>query len=367
MMNENVESPESPGQNRDFIRDLQGLWRVVRYFIVVAVCVLGIIFLGQVYAAYGMLAAIPPQPWLGVGFVALVVVLLGSLVGVPLVRFLRLSVVARPPAMPEREDDVRPAHLVLRLKYLDQYLGRMKRNPLLEDRAGEFEAAEERIADFRGRARSGGKTGLQQLIGEITAFEKETVDRLLEPLDDEVGQTIRAEALGVGVGTALSMNGTMDAFIVLWRQVNMISRIGKTYYGRPGPLGSMKLVTEVMGATVASAYLDDLTDAAGGMLTSLLGGVAGTVAGPMVNGTANALVTMRVGYLTKARCRSFEAWTGSKRTRAMKRALQVTRDQSKEIASALISKVGDGLGGGVAKAAGSVKDKLKNAWKSLGD
>jgi hypothetical protein len=29
--------------------------------------------------------------------------------------------------------------------------------------------------------------------------------------------------------------------------------------------------------------------------------------------------------------------------------------------------VGSGLGGGVAKSAGSVKDKIRNAWKSLGD
>ncbi len=241
---------------------------MVRYFIVIAVCVLGIIFLGQLHAAYDMLAAVPPQPWFGVGFISLVVVLLGILVGVPLVRFLRLSVVARPPAMPERTEDVRPAHIVQRLKYVDRYLGRMKRNPLLEERAGEFQKAEDRIGDFRGRARS---AGTQKLIGEITAFEMETVDRLLEPLDDHVGRTIRTEALGVGVGTA------------------------------------------------------------------------------------------------KAPCRSFETWTGSKRTHAVQRAMQFTRDQSKEIASALMSKVGSGAGESVSKAAGSVKDKRKNAWKSRGE
>jgi len=366
-MTEGAEQSEKQTQNRDFLKDLADLWRMVRYFIVIAACVLAILFLGQLYAVYDMLAAIPPQPWVGGGFIVLVIILLGVLVGVPLLRFLRLSVVAKPPVMPDDTADVRPAHLVQRLKYLDQYLDRMKRNPLLESLAGEFDAAGETIAGFRGRARSGGGAALTSLIDEITDFEKNEVDRLLEPLDDHVGSTIRSEALGVGVATALSMNGTMDAFIVLWRQVNMVSRIGKIYYGRPGPLGSMKLVAEVIGATVASAYLDDLTDAAGGMLTSLLGGVAGTVAGPMVNGTANALVTVRVGYLAKARCRSFEAWTGAKRTRAMRRALEFTRDQSKEIAAAMLSAVGDSLGGGVARAAGSVKDKLKNAWKSISE
>lgn len=366
-MSNEVETAEAPGQNRDFVNDLIGLWRIVRYFIIITVCVLVIICLGQIYAAYDMLAAIPPQPWLGVGFVALVAALLGLLVGVPLVRFFRLSVVVRPPAMPDVQEDVRPAHLVQRMKYLDNYLGRMKGNPLLEHRGGDFDEAATQIADFRNRARSGGKTGVQELISEIKTFEKNQVDQLLKELDDSVGRTIRSEALGVGMGTALSMNGTIDAFVVLWRNVNMVSRIGKTYYGRPGPLGSLRIVADVMGATVASAYLDDLTDAAGGMVANLLGGVAGTVAGPVVNGTANALVTMRVGYLAKARCRSFEAWTGSKRTASIQRAVEFTRDQSKEVASALVAKVGGGVSKGVSKAAGSVKDKLKNAWKSMGE
>lgn len=366
-MNDAVAAAETGGPNRDFVRDLSGLWHMVRYFIVIGACVLAVLFLGQLYAAYDMLAAVPPQPWLGVGAVALVLVLLGLLVGVPLLRFLRLSVVAKPPTMPERREDLRPTHVVQRLKYLDRYLGRMKRNPLLEEQAARFDEARELIGDFRARAGSSDSAGLPGLIDEICAFEKETVDRLLEPLDDRVGQVIRGEALGVGVGTALSLNGTLDAFIVLWRNTNMVSRIARAYYGRPGPLGSLKIVGEVMGATVASAYLDDLTDAAGGMLGNLLGGVAGVVAGPVVNGTANALVTMRVGYLAKARCRSFEAWTGSERTRAMKRAIAFTREQSKEIASALISMLGDNIGGGVARAAGSVKDKLKNAWKSLSE
>jgi uncharacterized membrane protein YcjF (UPF0283 family) len=367
MMDNGPEPAEAPTQNRDFIKDLKGLWRMVRYFVIIAACVLAVLFLGQLYAAYDMLAAVPPQPWIGVGFVVVVVVLLGLLVGIPLLRFLRLSVVAKPPTMPERTEDVRPAHIAQRLKYLDEYLDRMKRNPLLEEQASAFAAAGDTIADFSRRARSGGAASLQPLIDEIAAFEQDEVDRLLEPLDDHVGSTIRTEALGVGVATALSMNGTMDAFIVLWRQVNMVSRIGKIYYGRPGPLGSIKLVGEVLGATVASAYLDDLTEAAGGMLTSLLGGVAGAVAGPMVNGTANALVTVRVGYLAKARCRSFEAWTGERRAHAMRRALAFTREQSKEIAAALVSTVGDSVGGGVARAAGSVKDKLKNAWKSISE
>lgn len=355
------------GQNRDFVRDLLGLWQMVRYFIVIAACVLAVLFLGQLYAAYDMLAAVPPQPWLGVGVVVLVIVLLALLVGVPLVRFLRLSVVARPPAMPERREDFRPAHVAQRLTYLDRYLARMKRNPLLAERAAEFDEARELIGDFRGRAGSTNSAGLPGLIDEICTFEKETVDRLLEPLDDRVGQVIRTEALGVGVGTALSLNGTLDAFIVLWRNTNMVSRIARAYYGRPGPLGSLKIVGEVLGATVASAYLDDLTDAAGGVLGNLVGGVAGVVAGPVVNGTANALVTVRVGYLAKARCRSFEAWTATERTRVMKRAIAFTRDQSKEIATALVSLVGDSIGGGVARAAGSVKDKLKNAWKSISE
>lgn len=147
-MSTDVESPKAPKQNHEFVKDLQGLWRIARYFIVIAVCVLGIMAMGQIYAAYDMLAAIPPQPWVGVGFVALVVVLLGILVGLPLARFFRLSAVVRPPAMPEHREDLRPAHLKERMNYLDLYLGQMKKNPLLQNRTGEFSEVEDALPIF---------------------------------------------------------------------------------------------------------------------------------------------------------------------------------------------------------------------------
>jgi uncharacterized membrane protein YcjF (UPF0283 family) len=76
------------------------------------------------------------------------------------------------------------------------------------------------------------------LVGEIIQLETTMINPLLSELDAKVEAYIRREALAVGVSTAVCTSGTLDAFVVLWRAANMVSRISRYYYGRPGLHGS---------------------------------------------------------------------------------------------------------------------------------
>jgi uncharacterized membrane protein YcjF (UPF0283 family) len=319
--------------------------------------------LAEVLNVFRMLAAV--HPLLGWLFVAAVAILLISLVGIPAVRFLSLSAVAIPPKMPDDRTDVTHKNLTKRLNYLARYLRGLRRNPLLAESVAEIDSVIETVKKLKRNSGKAGNPLFEDVLKEIEALEREKVEKLLRPLDQKVDKAVYSEALSVGVATAVSFNGTMDALIILWRNMNMISKIGKTYYGRPGPLGVLRILGDVLAASLAGAYLQNLSEFAGGALANWLGSLAGVIAGPVVDGTANALVTLRVGYLAKARCRSFRAWTPASRRDIFRACFEAARKQSREVVRALTSIVGGVFGGRVVSAAGGLKAGLQGAWDYL--
>ena len=83
---------------------------------------------------------------------------------------------------------------------------------------------------------------------EVVRFETERIEKLLAPLDRAADRMIRAEALSVGIATAVSPSGALDAFLVLWRNANLVSRIAGLYYGKPGVRGSLLILGDVLTA-----------------------------------------------------------------------------------------------------------------------
>jgi hypothetical protein len=284
--------------------------------------------------------------------VILVLILVWRLIGVPVVRFLRLPTVLTPPKAPAKREDWKARHIAARYRFLERYLAHAARNPLLEGSKREVRAAARAAAEA---ARRPGGDGDEPALGALLRFERERVDPLLAPLDREVDKVIRSEALAVGVSTAVSPNGTLDAFLVLWRNANLVSRIANVYYGKPGARGSLRILRDVSAAALLATYLEGLTEAAGGLLRGVLGSVAGVVAGPVVDGSVNALATLRIGYLAKARCRSFKAWTDSTRKQALADALAAAKARSGEVVSEVAKAAGSALGG----ITGAVGDAMK--------
>lgn len=62
---------------------------------------------------------------------------------------------------------------------------------------------------------------------------------------------------------------------------------------------AMLLATKLQGAIEGTANF----------FGSWFGSAGRTLIGPAADGAVNALVTVRIGYVAKARCRSFRVWT----------------------------------------------------------
>jgi uncharacterized membrane protein YcjF (UPF0283 family) len=288
------------------------------------------------------------HPALGWLVAVAAVLLVVRLLGVPLYRFLKMPVTLTPPDLAAGDG----RSIERRLDFLARYLAALRRNPHLAESRPEVEQVRREAQALRAEI-----AGRSDPKGALMEFEQERVEPLLAPLDREADRVIRAEALSVGVATALSPNGTLDAALVLWRNANLVSRVANIYYGRPGVRGSFLILRDVSSAALLATYLEGLSEVAGGVLAGVLGSVAGIVAGPLVDGSVNAVATLRVGYLAKGRCRSFRAWTDATRKQALADALAAAKERSGEVVKEIVKRAGSSLGG--------VGDAVKGGFAQL--
>jgi hypothetical protein len=328
------------GAMADFGSVLRTVFRFVRYLGYVSIVLLGLWIADRLVALYGLGARVH---WtLGVLAVLAALAALAFFVGRPAWRFLRVPAAVTPPPLPDPAERT-PRDLVRHLRFLDRYVEALGRNPHWSGKPEEIASARAAIETMRRESDAAEPNALASLEPRIAALERETVGALLAPLDRKASDAIRGEAMGVGIATAISPNGTLDAFVVLWRAVNLVSRLATIYYGRPGARGTLRIVGEVSTATLVSAYSQDLTEMAGGMIGSLGGKAAGAVAGPLLDGTLNAIGTLRVGYIAKARCRSFSAWTPKTRVEAVRAAVGESARLARGLVGDLVTHVGGGI------------------------
>lgn len=117
----------------------------------------------------------------------------------------------------------------------------------------------------------------------------------------------------VFLGTALSQNGVLDMLVVLGAHFSMVWRIAGIYYQRPTPRDLLYLYSNVAGTAFLSYSLEeiDLSEQVQPLIESAMGGltavpVLGTMVTPMISaimdGTANAFLTLRVGIIASWYC-----------------------------------------------------------------
>ena len=117
-------------------------------------------------------------------------------------------------------------------------------------------------------------------------------------MDEEVVRIIEKEALNVGLATAISPWGFMDAMITLWRNWTLVKRIARIYQVRAGFAGAARIFKNV----IAAAALADLTQEAAGAFLGAFRGLTSLIS-PIGQGLANAALTARLGLLTQNECR----------------------------------------------------------------
>ena len=345
---------------QDFTRILQHLFR---FFRIASYSLIGltVVFLGfRVAEAYRFFAGM--HRFGGLAFLVLFFAALIWFVGRPLYRFFQVPSALRPPELPPMEERT-SRDVVRHLEFVERYVENLRRNPMWTGAPEDIDKTIDAVRHLRREAGGLDAAGMSAFAERMRTLEERDISRLLEPLDKQVRTVIRQEALAVGVATAVSWNGTIDAFVVLWRNCNLASRIARIYYGRPGVRGTLGILRDVSAATLASAYLGDLTEIAGSALGGAFGKTVGAVGGPLLEGGLNAVATLRIGYLTRARCRSFSAWNDATRAQAVTGAFKEAARFSKDVVADVVRTVGGGILKLPGKILGKVAESLGNVFK----
>lgn len=357
-----VDAPVETAPQWEFASQWSKAWKVLKWSGVALLTIAFLTVIGQGFLFYRIFDDV--HPLLGYSFILILAALLLLLVGRPLASFLSMPVAAKPPHTPFDIEKPDISLLSQRLKYDLKYLAMLKRNPLLAD---EVPAMEEGIAAGRAllaRFAIAGNDSAANVAADLEAFQKDHIEIHLKKLDAKVDKLIHAEAVGVGVATAFSMNGTVDAFVVLWRNANLIARISQIYFGRPHLGGTLLILRDVAAIVIVSRALEDVTDMTGDVIGGLLGRMGGLIAGPVMDGAVNAMLTLKMGYLAKRRCRAFEGWSARQARSISAEALERVKKESGSVATDLLKRCG-GLTSRAAWAAEQTMSGSKNAWSMV--
>lgn len=357
-----VDAPIETAPQWEFASQWSKAWKVLKWSGVALLTIAFLTVIGQGFLFYRIFDDV--HPLLGYSFILILAALLLLLVGRPLASFLSMPVAAKPPHTPFDIEKPDISLLSQRLKYDLKYLAMLKRNPLLAD---EVPAMEEGMAAGRAllaRFAIAGNDSAANVAADLEAFQKDHIEIHLKKLDAKVDKLIHAEAVGVGVATAFSMNGTVDAFVVLWRNANLIARISQIYFGRPHLGGTLLILRDVAAIVIVSRALEDVTDMTGDVIGGLLGRMGGLIAGPVMDGAVNAMLTLKMGYLAKRRCRAFEGWSARQARSISAEALERVKKESGSVATDLLKRCG-GLTSRAAWAAEQTMSGSKNAWSMV--
>lgn len=212
------------------------------------------------------------HPTLGTATLATLLATYAGLVGVPLVMVLRLP---SPLIPPENENGPEfDAHL----KKLGE---RLAASPLLAGRD---------LSDRRG------------------------IEDALDVLAARTNEIVRQTATGVFLATAVSQSGRLDGLVVLAAQSRMVWKIAHLYSQRPAARDMMHLYANVAGTAFVAGELQeiDLGEQVEPVISAALSALGASLPGLQVagavltncvlDGSANAFLTLRVGMIAKRYC-----------------------------------------------------------------
>ncbi len=116
----------------------------------------------------------------------------------------------------------------------------------------------------------------------------------------QMGGVIREYATLALVSTAISQSGALDGLSALLMNVRLVNRLVDLSGFRPGYPQLVRMYANVFLAALVATSLEDfdeIGDVTGGLLGSIPG--ARLVASSLVQGLVTALLTLRVGFLTR--------------------------------------------------------------------
>lgn len=131
-------------------------------------------------------------------------------------------------------------------------------------------------------------------------------------MDKEADKEIKKYSKAVFTSTALSQNGTLDAILVLKLQIELIWKISHIYNQKPKLKELIDVYISVLANALTAAALSEISieELIDNLIRQATGGVSNIftkgfskVADSILDGTSNAYLSLRVGYLTKDYCK----------------------------------------------------------------
>jgi hypothetical protein len=273
-------------------------FRWARRALWVAAAAIALVVILEAVHLFELLARI--HPWVAWGALLLVGVPLLSWTVWRFAVYLRTPRVLSPPPLPPAVAGWNEAERERYRDFAVRYLKRQAANPRMPaDARAAIPAAVDAV-----RAAAPADDDPRRAASALTTEVETVLNDVLAPLDAEANRQIRRAAVEVAVATAVSPSILMDSLITLTRNVDLMSRLAGLYYGRPGLVGTLRVVRDVLGTAVAAGALEVVADHVTGTLSEIAGSWSTRLLGPLGQGMVNGVVTMRFGAATKRRCRS---------------------------------------------------------------
>jgi len=340
-------------------RHVDPMIRWLKRSVVIGGVLVVLFFTLETIRTYQTLAAI--HPWVGVAALIGIGMAITLVIG-PAWKFLRMPRVIEPPPLPA-DGKLSPNQCVTEIRFLDKYLINCDRNPSFGPQRLVIKSARDELSLLLLEARGITHAQVPEITAKLVAWSNRSMAPVLKDVDEKADRLIYQEALSVGLATAASPNGVLDAFVMLWRGVRLVSEISILYYGRPGVWGTLAICRDVSFAVALAGYMQNVTNSLGNILAGTLGKAGGMVAGPAVDGITNALVLIRIGHLAKERCRSYRRWDATAQKNAILSAVSATQS----VAFGLTTEILRQVGYGVSAVASGIASKLGEAGSAAMD
>ena len=168
----------------------------------------------------------------------------------------------------------------------------------------------------------------KRISSDFDLENPEQFSEAIKVLDTKADVIINGTAKAVFLTTSASQNGKLDALTVLITQSKMVWDIAHLYYQRPMLREMFYLYGNVAATTFFASEIEelDLSDQLEPVITSLMrnpgraipvfGPVANIVVDSLIEGSANAFLTLRVGVIAKKYCGAMEVYDRKKMKRS---------------------------------------------------
>ncbi len=326
------------------VRTFRSVWCWARRLLVAAILVAGAVVLLEVVHLHRLLSGIHPWlAWSVSGGLALGALALATYAAW---RWFRVPAAITPPQLPPPEQGWTPRELRRYLGFARRYLERQRRNPSLPaDARDEIPKVVARILSY------GHDAEPRVVVAEVES----EIDRVLEPLDRKARREVWQSASQVAVLTAVNPSAMLDVLITALRNLELMARVAKIYYGRPGPLGTARIARDVLVVAATAGVVERIADSASGMAAEMMGSWTARFAGPVGQGLMNGLLTVRLGDAAVLRCRSLR----SRRVGIKPWTLTMWREMARRLASMTAERVAPDLAGGFRRVAETPRDTAR--------